>query len=299
MDQDIFSRLETSFEEAFLSGQVTRCFWVNGCRQTQRLTQMDMAAPMLMFPIVGQKTATVGDQVYHTSPGEMLLLPAAVRFDLANIPTVGENRFLGASLVFDALTIDLFRKAYSDAAQGWPLASKWKINGSDEVYSLIADWLAHDRAYHVDIAQTRHRLAEILLILARQGVAGNLLQPRAQTVRDQLTQRLMTDLSRDWSASDLAAALAMSESTLRRRLREEQTGFRQLLEDARLNQGVERVISSDMPIGQIALECGYQSQSRFAERFRLRFSMSPTELRSSQRQRSGDIVALETHRAGI
>lgn len=139
-------------------------------------------------------------------------------------------------------------------------------------------------------------MVEILLILVQLGMAGNLLHARADTVTDRVTQQFATDLSRDWSIKDLATALAMSERTLRRKLQAENAGFRALLEDTRLNRGVELVIASDMPIGQIAFECGYQSQSRFAQRFRLRFSMSPTELRATQDRPEAVIVSLDHHR---
>lgn len=298
LEQKIMSRLEMSMNEAFITGQTTRNFWINGCQQLQRLTKMDMSASVLMFPIVGHKRVVAEHQVYDARPGEILVLPKGIRCDVENIPELGHNRFLGASLVFDQLTIDLFGKAYSDGLKDWELTPKWKAPGSNEAYSLIADWLAHDQKYSTDITQTRHRLVELLLVLARQGLAGNLLLSRGDTLSERVTQHFMTDLSHDWSVQDLSNTLAMSERTLRRRLQAEKTGFRDLLEDARLNQGVERVISSDMPIGQIAFECGYQSQSRFAERFRLRFSMSPTELRATQKRPAGDVVMLDQQRAG-
>lgn len=296
-EQHMISRLEKSMTEAFLTGQTSRNFWINGCQQVQRLTKMDMSAPVLMFPIIGHKKIVAAQQTYHARPGEILALPKGIRCDVENIPELGSNRFLGASLVFDKPTLDLFGKAYSDRLQDWVVTPKWKVAGSNEVYSLISDWMTHHQSFTTDIAQTRHRLVEILLVLARQGLAGNLLLSRSETLSERITQHFMTDLSNDWSLNDLTKTLAMSERTIRRHLQTEKTGFRDLLEDARLNQGVERVISSDMPIGQIAFECGYQSQSRFAERFRLRFSMSPTELRATQRRPGGDVVSFPQQRA--
>ncbi len=296
-EQNIMSRLEKSMTMAFLSGQTSRGFWINGCQQAQTITRMDMSAPMLMFPIIGQKRIIADRQTYSTQPGEILMLPKGTRCDVENIPEPGQGRFLGASLVFDRQTMELYGKVYADGLRDWTLIPKWKAAGSDEIYSLIADWISHDQNYPADLTQTRHRLVEILLILTRQGLAGNLLLSHSETLSERITYHFRTDLSRDWSVKDLTKILAMSERTLRRRLQAENTGFRDLLEDTRLNQGVERVISSDMPIGQIAFECGYQSQSRFAERFRLRFSMSPTELRATQKWPIGDLVSLDQHRA--
>ena len=302
--QTLLSRLERSITTAFLSGQMTRGVWINGCQQPQSITRMDISAPMLMFPIIGLKRVVADRQSYDARPGQVLMLPTGARCDIENIPERGQSRFLGASLVFDRHTTELFNKIYSDGLKDWDLTPKWKAAGSEELYSLVADWITHDQSYPADLTQTRHRLVEILLILARQGLAGNLLIARGDTVSARITQHFQTDLSRDWSVKDLTRVLAMSERTLRRRLQAENTGFRELLEDTRLNRGVERVLSSDMPIGQIAFDCGYQSQSRFAERFRLRFSMSPTELRATQGRPMGgrpmgELVTLTPARARL
>lgn len=296
IDPSILSRLDTVLSRAVQFGQASRSVWINGCHQAQTLTRMDMPSAVLIFPIVGLKHVTSGQQTYSAEPGELLILPKGARCDVTNTPEFDQQRFLGASLIFDAGTVDLFRKVYADQLPSLSQTSKWKAKGTSEVYSLISDWVAHDQNYPANALQVRHRLVEILLILVQLGMAGNLLRARADTVTDRVTQQFATDLSRDWAIKDVAATLAMSERTLRRKLQAENAGFRALLEDTRLNRGVEWVIASDMPIGQIAFECGYQSQSRFAQRFRLRFSMSPTELRATQDRPEAVIVSLDHHR---
>ena len=114
LEQHIMARLETSMAKAFNVGQTTQSFWINGCQRLQRLTKMDMSAPVLMFPIVGHKKIVAEQQVFDAKPGEILMLPKGIRCDVENIPELVHNRFLGASLVFDQQTIDLFGKAYSD-----------------------------------------------------------------------------------------------------------------------------------------------------------------------------------------
>lgn len=299
INQTLLTQLERTITAAFLSGQTARGVWINACQQAQTITRMDISAPMLIFPIIGRKRVVADRQSYDAHPGQILLLPKGVRCDVEHRPERGQSRFLGAALVFDRDTTELFGKIYSDGLKDWDLTPKWKAAGSEELYAIVADWIAHDQSYPADLTQTRHRLVEILLILARQGLAGNLLISHGDTLSERITQHFRTDLSRDWSVKDLTRVLAMSERTLRRRLQSENTGFRELLEDTRLNRGVERVIASDMPIGQIAHDCGYQSQSRFAERFRLRFSMSPTELRATQGRPMGELVTLDPARARV
>lgn len=297
IDENIRTRLEAEIGKIATRGQVVRNVGVRGCLQLQNLTRMTLSAPALMFPVVGHKRVFAAQETYDVRPGEFLAIPAATQFDIKNIPDLNRQHFLGASIMFDADTLALFNSVYGADIKNWDLTPRWKVSGTDELTSMIADWVAHNRRFSSDITQTRHRLAEILWLLVTQGMAGNILFSQQQGFRARTKYLLALDPSYDWRVSDVSQKLATSESTLRRQLRAENASFRDLLEEARLECGVELVMSTDMPIGQIAFDCGYQSQSRFSERFRLRFSMSPTELRATQKQPSGALIDLQGHRA--
>lgn len=60
----------------------------------------------------------------------------------------------------------------------------------------------------------------------------------------------------------------MSEATLRRRLEKEGLSFLQILIDVRMTRALALLQVTDLSIGQIALEVGYNSPSRFAARLR-------------------------------
>lgn len=293
----IMSQLATELDRADPSGPANRSVGVNRCRQLQCLTGMRVAAPTLLIPVIGSKRVSVAQQHYHAPPGAYLSLPAGTQFDVDNVPDARQQRYLGAALVFDAETLALFRTLYGAEMSRWRMTPQWKSTATDELYASIAQWVAHERQFSADVTQTRHRLAEILLLLARQGLAGNLLFAQHSSLRDRIKHLFLLGPAQDWRMADLTTRLGMSESTLRRQLRGENTSFRALLEEARLDRGVELVLMTDMPIGQIAFDCGYQSQSRFSERFRLRFSLSPSELRATQTLPAGDVIALDRHRA--
>lgn len=293
----ILSRLEAEVATAADTGQALRNLGVNRCHDPQSLTQMDLTTSTLMFPIIGRKRVVVSQQTYDVSPGQMLVIPTGTRFDIENIPDFGKKRFLGASLEFDADTLALFRKIYGTDMQTWDLTPRWKITAPDALISSIVDWLAHGRQFSTGTAQTRHRLTEILFLLAQKGLAGNLLFAQKQGLREKTKHLFALDPSHEWRVSEISQRLATSESTLRRQLRAEDTSFSRLLEDARLDRGVELVMMTDMPIGQIAFDCGYQSQSRFSERFRMRFSLSPTQLRATQKPTANTVATLDEYRA--
>ncbi|MDP1737664.1 MAG: helix-turn-helix domain-containing protein [Caulobacter sp.] len=272
---------------------------VNRCRSLQSLTRMTVTAPTLMLPLVGAKRITVAGENHEAGPGEYLVLPRATVFDVENIPDARTERYLGIALVFDALTMERFRTLYGPEIGGRHLMPRWVARGGDEFFSAIRDWVTRNRSFPVDATLTRHRMCEFLLLLARLGTAGNLLFQQHPRLRDRARHLLALDPGRDWRIGEVTVRLALSESTLRRGLRLDGTSFSDLLEEVRLDRGVELVMATDIPIGRIAHDCGYQSQSRFSERFRLRFSLSPTELRATQRPPQSTVTPLRPRRATL
>lgn len=87
---------------------------------------------------------------------------------------------------------------------------------------------------------------------------------------------------REWRIGTLAARLAMSEPTLRRRLAEAGTSATEIIADVHLTAALTLLQTSSVPITQIASEVGYLSPSWFAARFRARFGISPAQIRGRQ-----------------
>ena len=73
----------------------------------------------------------------------------------------------------------------------------------------------------------------------------------------------------------------MSESTFARRLRDEGTHFRLILEDVRQPLAMEYIQTTQTPVALIAENVGYASSSKFIARFRHRFGITPGKLRKS------------------
>ena len=74
----------------------------------------------------------------------------------------------------------------------------------------------------------------------------------------------------------------MSESTLRRKLKAEGTSLQEIKDQSRLGLGLHLLQTTQDPITLIAEKCGYQSQSRFTNRFKGRFGLTPSELRKTK-----------------
>ena len=61
----------------------------------------------------------------------------------------------------------------------------------------------------------------------------------------------------------------MSSSTLRRKLKSEGNSIQDIRNRVRLGHGLHLLQTTNSSIGNIAFECGYQSQSRFTEQFKI------------------------------
>ena len=77
----------------------------------------------------------------------------------------------------------------------------------------------------------------------------------------------------------MASRMGTTERSLRRSLALENTSFRRILQDSRLHAALGLLQQSDLAVGEVGLRCGYESPSKFSERFRERFGLPPSELR--------------------
>ncbi|MFK3839780.1 helix-turn-helix transcriptional regulator [Serratia sp. NPDC087055] len=127
----------------------------------------------------------------------------------------------------------------------------------------------------------RHKMLEILLWLKQFNV--HFMHNEIRNLTQRVRRCLATDPHNIWTAAEVAETLSMSEVMLRRKLSAENTSLRNLMIDVRMSSALALLQSTDWPISVIAQHVGYESSSRFAERFRKRFGFAPTAIRGHQR----------------
>ena len=125
---------------------------------------------------------------------------------------------------------------------------------------------ANDHAQQLALAQCRDRLERSQ---ARTGVAGQ--------VRDLLLARPRDPLN----AEQVAGSLMMSSRTLRERLADEGTSYRELLDEIR-ERLAEEMLAGGLAVGQIAERLGYNEVSSFSHAFRRWKGMGPRAWRAGQ-----------------
>ena len=123
----------------------------------------------------------------------------------------------------------------------------------------------------------QHRLLEPLIWLKYNGIY---LSPQEEEKPLSNVRRLIeTDLSHPWRSNEVAEHFAISEATMRRWLAKSGQGFSKILQNTRLEHGLSLLQSTDVPISDIALNCGFKTPSNFSDSFRKRFGIKPSEIR--------------------
>lgn len=114
------------------------------------------------------------------------------------------------------------------------------------------------------------KLCELLLkqLHARTGVAGR--------VRGLLLSRL-PGLT---SCAAVAKQLHLAERTLRRRLRDEQTSFRDLVHEVRMEAAIKFLRETDLTVQQIAHSLGFSDDASFRHAFRRWTNAAPIDFRT-------------------
>ncbi len=102
---------------------------------------------------------------------------------------------------------------------------------------------------------------------ARAGLAGQ--------VRDLLVARLADPPD----AAEVAAALHLGNRTLQRRLADEGTSFRALLDEVREQLAEELLVTGGLPVAEVAERLGYVEVSSFSQAFRRWKGMGPRAYR--------------------
>ncbi|MEM9597461.1 MAG: helix-turn-helix domain-containing protein [Acidobacteriota bacterium] len=252
------------------------------CSRPQEIRDIRISEACVLLVLRGRKQLATSSRTWTASDGEMLLLPAGMSFWLGNYPAHAGTEYRGLAVRFSADVVDLFRRLYGPHVADDPSSSRRHAAAPVEFLEAVAQWVAWCSQRRLDDVLARHRRIELLLLLARADLAGQLLTSAHTSWSRRLAELFELDPARPWRMKDVGTRLGVSESTLRRYLQEEGHGFRSLLEEVRLMRGLTLVQESPWAIGRIADSVGYRSQSRFSERFKRRFGLTPSSLRHTR-----------------
>lgn len=245
-------------------------------RVRHRVATLTMRADLVGWVQSGCKTMLRGHQRETWKAGQVFLVARGTQWDVINDPAPAAGY---RTLVF-SLTPEIVREF--DERYGKDFATRTVEDCAHlELDPALQQSLEHAAKSAQDatapLPLQRHRILEVLLLLAERGHAFR----RADLVGwDDRVRRLIGQRPHeDWDARSVAAALHVSPSTLRRRLQESETTIGEVLREVRMESGLLLLQTTGLAVGEIAQHCGYTSHSRFSAAFRRRFGFPPSHLR--------------------
>lgn len=103
------------------------------------------------------------------------------------------------------------------------------------------------------------------------------VKPWSQKVRDVVLE----DISQEQKIENVADKLSVTERTLRRRLTEENTNFREVYTDTRLRIAYELLETTGLNVETASWRVGYSEPASFVRAFSKRFGHTPGEIRNA------------------
>ncbi|WOD08373.1 AraC family transcriptional regulator [Marinomonas sp. GJ51-6] len=227
--------------------------------------------PLLIFVLSGNKSLGSKDEI-HCPSGSFVFLSNTPEIAMRNVPN---------DVNYFALLIE-FEYSDFDCLKHRTVNTDTYFQGQiepmlEQTLQQFVEWSAFsppDMWY-----LRRQEILQVLLSLGFDQVEGIMEPP---TLSHKVYTIIREQISSDLGAEAVSSMLGMSESSLRRKLSAEGSHFQGIKDKVKLGYGLHLIQTSFSPIGLIAEKCGYASQSRFTEKFKQLFGITPTALRKTR-----------------
>ncbi len=242
---------------------------------TATFTDLYFQHTFLFFIQVGSKRVLCpinGELTGHSE--DVMIFPPGSMVTMENRPVLGDDyRATGVCFprhMIEAVFSNTTPKSESTGIQIVPASTGQSFQILNTIQATLDDT-------EIPEPIRQHRLLEPLIWLKHNAVY---LSPHEEERPLSKVRRLIeTDLSHPWRSSEVADYFAISEATMRRWLTKSGQGFSKILQNTRLEHGLSLLQSTDIPISEIAFDCGFKAPSHFSDSFKKRFGIKPSEIR--------------------
>ncbi len=239
--------------------------------ERERLACVRLDRPLIGIVLSGAKEVWLGDVSERFAAGTAFVLPAAVDLEIVNEPD--GRTHLYQSLILPVEPDMLPQVGPGDAARA-PAQDTFVVPLTPgRVQALLHAADAIDAGPAEAVLRTA-RLHELLALLHDAPAARPLFDV---TIAERVARLVRSEPDRRWTAADIATRLALSESTLRRRLAGEGQALSVILRRERMAVA-RRLIAQGAASGTAGLAVGYASRAHFARAFRATFGVNPAQL---------------------
>lgn len=253
-------------------------FGLISCDNSVHIRQIPFYEPCIIVILSGRKLIFNAPGTMVCEAGTTITVPAPTYFSMRNEVDPRGRYYKALIIPFHDDDLERLRQAHKIK----PVAGNEKIGILHfEHDPTLDEALKHYLKSSEDPHLRDHRLLEILLILAKKNAQLLSYPFMGETWTRRVRAHLATDIAYGWEIGGVCKRLGTSESALRRHLRDENTGFRELLVELRLGTALTMLLQTPLPVYRIAYDCGYQSVPRFTSNFHKRFGLPPKELRAT------------------
>ena len=248
--------------------------------QRAQLTSHRVAVDLqtLIFVQHGQKRVSWSTGECTAGAGEAIAIEAGQVVDISNTPGV-QGAYNARWISWTEEAVNAFRATTSSIA---PFSVATLLAKPSPEFCTAYE-AAFDSLLKIDgvpASVANHRAHEVLLWLHEHGIG---FHSTGENFSTRLRRLILSNPAFAWSIEEVARRARCSPATLRRRLAVENLTFRELLQDARMSHALSLLQNTESPVLNVAFAVGYDSASRFASRFRLRFGYLPSDIRGQKR----------------
>ncbi len=145
-----------------------------------------------------------------------------------------------------------------------------------EVFRQAARHSQFDTPSACEIERTRSLLFTVLSnFLDKPGFIALLMHILRSSIKDSVSRIIESDLHKAWSLEQVASALCISASLLKKKLKQENTRYSQIITDCRMRYAARQLLMTEKNISQVSQLCGYSSTSYFISVFKSYYGTTP------------------------
>jgi AraC-like DNA-binding protein len=248
-------------------------FSVYSSTKEQNLLNVPVIKPLLIVVLSGDKKLGKNSDITCTA-GQFVFLSNTSAVNMRNIPK--QRSYFALLIEFDYQDFDNLKinSNYKDRLCIGDITDTF-----NKCLKQFIEWSAW--APQTLWPLRRKEIIQLMCHMGHQEILSMVTDPNvSHRVHALFSEQLQR--SEVLTVEYICNKLAMSESTLRRKLKSQGTTIQEIKDQATLGLGLHLLQSTHDAIGLIAEKCGYQSQSRFTERFKSLFGLTPSELRKTR-----------------
>lgn len=239
-------------------------------KHSQKLRNVTMHSPSLIQILSGNKELFWKENSITLSNSTLLLCHAGSSLSFENRPDKGP--FLSRMFSFHCLP----EEKIIQLNDGVNIGDQPIVSNSKSLEGTLNALATLDLSAMSESTQ-KYWVMPLFQQLAEKGCLHHLFPQKHISFRCKLSHYLSLTPGDAHPLESVAEKFAMSRATLIRKLKKEDTQYRELLAEVRLNHALNLMQDRQWSVIQLAQMCGYQSEERFSQRFRKRYGLSPSD----------------------